>query len=206
MGLKSSGEHFTTITSPGIESYCATTERNNSATVWLCLVVPKDDTVKVASFDAPNDVGWRRTARAIVESIKVGRHVQWGGPTKILANRLKLQLEPTWTLDQKEVEPKEPSTLVAYRLLRRAEFGQVGPTCAMSVGWCSDDSAFRSELHGKLGGRMSCDGSHCDAQIEKVLEYSCLVTSCDGLASKPQELEVQRMLDSVERLPEPRGF
>jgi hypothetical protein len=78
MGLKVSKEHLTKIAGLGIETYCATPERNDNSTVVVCLVVPKDDTVKVVSFDAPSDLGWRRSTREIVESIKPGKRVQWG--------------------------------------------------------------------------------------------------------------------------------
>jgi hypothetical protein len=190
MGLRPSKDGAVRFIDSDLKKYCAVPE-SGSNTILLCLVVPVGDTVKVASFEAGNSK-WRPQAIDIVRSIRSATRVQWGGRGTLGASTVELHLDDMWTLELRDIDK------LSYRLLRRVEFGAVGPTCDVALDSCVDASSYEVIEGSKHAARMVCNGTHCAAQVDRVWKGYCVIVECEAVTSQAYRGELQNMFKSVQ--------
>lgn len=201
MELKRSTEKPLRIVDQDVSRYCVRPASNVANTRLVCLVSPKNDTVKVVAFSATRWLDWRNAAIEIVTDIKAGAALRWGGPARIGGNVLTVDLEDEWAIDIEEVQS------LTYRLLRRSKFGDVGPHCEVSLSACVDPAGLtKSVVNPHFNSRFSCSEATCRIQLENVWKGYCLLASCGDVVTSEQRSELEKMFRSVAAVTEPRGF
>jgi hypothetical protein len=201
MELKPSTEKPLRIVDQDVSRYCVRPASNFANTRLVCLVSPKNDTVKVVTFSAASWLDWRNAAIEIVTDIKAGAALRWGGQARIAGNVLTVDLEDEWAIDIEEVQS------LTYRLLRRSKFGDVGPHCEVSLSACVDPAGLtKSVANPHFNSKFSCSEAKCGIQLENVWKGYCLLASCGDVVTPEQRSELEKMFRSVAAVADPRGF